>query len=184
MSTGAWSEKNTIRPWKTRFFSLRQKFGRVGFDMPRTFMYGCGVGRKTIPATNRTQRFSSAAVPPPKDPHLDSRYSGPWFPHPRALFFFTPGGPSMAPAGLRGCGASQGCPEPRAVAPPGDRGVRRLATDHHPHSEPAVGMLDSGRVESTGLVGFAQTPIVLNDSLRLRVPTDRLRRKSYAPTSW
>jgi len=26
-------------------------------------------------------------------------------------------------------------------------------------------------------VGFAQTPIVLNDSLRLRVPTDRLRRK-------
>jgi hypothetical protein len=42
-----------------------------------------------IPATNRTQRFSSAAVPPPKDPHLDSRYSGPWFPQPRALFFFT-----------------------------------------------------------------------------------------------
>jgi hypothetical protein len=38
-------------------------------------------------------------------------------------------------------------------------------------------MLDSGRVESTGLVGFAQAPIVLNDSLRLRVPTDRLRRK-------
>jgi hypothetical protein len=27
--------------------------------------------------------------PPPKDPHLDSRYSGPWFPQPRALFFFT-----------------------------------------------------------------------------------------------
>ena len=51
---------------------------------------------ETIPATNRTQRFSSAAVPPPKDPHLDSRYSGPWFPQPRALFFFTPGGPSMA----------------------------------------------------------------------------------------
>ena len=44
-------------------------------------------------------------------------------------------------------------------------------------------MLDSGRVESTGLVGFAQTPIVLNDSLRLRVPTDRLRRKFLAPTS-
>jgi hypothetical protein len=45
-------------------------------------------------------------------------------------------------------------------------------------------MLDSGRVESTGLVGFAQAPIVLNDSLRLRVPTDRLRRKFLAPTSW
>ena len=45
-------------------------------------------------------------------------------------------------------------------------------------------MLDSGRVESTGLVGFDQKPIVLNDSLRLRVPTDRLRRKSLAPTSW
>jgi len=44
-------------------------------------------------------------------------------------------------------------------------------------------MLDSGRVESTGLVGFAQTPIVLNDSLRLRVPTDQLRRKFQAPTS-
>jgi hypothetical protein len=27
--------------------------------------------------------------PPPKDPHLDSRYLGPWFPQPRALFFFT-----------------------------------------------------------------------------------------------
>ncbi len=50
------------------------------------------------------------------------------------------------------------------------------ACDSNPHSEPAVGMLDSGRVESTGLVGFDQTPIVLNDSLRLRVPTDRLRR--------
>jgi hypothetical protein len=45
-------------------------------------------------------------------------------------------------------------------------------------------MLDSGRVESTGLVGFAQTPIVLNDSLRLRVPTDRLRRTFLALTSW
>ena len=44
-------------------------------------------------------------------------------------------------------------------------------------------MLDSGRVESTGLVGFAQAPIVLNDSLRLRVPTDRLRQKFLAPTS-
>jgi hypothetical protein len=38
-------------------------------------------------------------------------------------------------------------------------------------------MLDSGRVESTELVGFDQTPIVLNGSLRLRVPTDRLCRK-------
>jgi hypothetical protein len=45
-------------------------------------------------------------------------------------------------------------------------------------------MLDSGRVESTELVGFDQTPIVLNDSLRLRVPTDRLRRKFHAPTTW
>jgi hypothetical protein len=45
-------------------------------------------------------------------------------------------------------------------------------------------MLDSGRVESTGLVGFDQAPIVLNDSLRLRVPTDRLRRNFLAPTSW
>ena len=45
-------------------------------------------------------------------------------------------------------------------------------------------MLESGRVESTGLVGFDQAPIVLNDSLRLRVPTDRLRRKFSAPTSW
>jgi hypothetical protein len=44
-------------------------------------------------------------------------------------------------------------------------------------------MLDSGRVESTGLVGFAQAPMVLNDSLRLRVPTDRLRRKFKAPAS-
>jgi len=44
-------------------------------------------------------------------------------------------------------------------------------------------MLDSGRVESTYLVGFDQTPMVLNDSLRLRVPTDRLRRKFYAPLS-
>jgi len=49
--------------------------------------------------------------------------------------------------------------------------------NNHPQSEPAVGMLASGRVESTGLVGFDQTPIVLNDSLRLRVPTDRLRQK-------
>jgi len=45
-------------------------------------------------------------------------------------------------------------------------------------------MLASGRVESTELVGFDQTPIVLNDSLRLRVPTDRLRRTLSAPTSW
>ena len=44
-------------------------------------------------------------------------------------------------------------------------------------------MLDSGRVESFFLVGFDQTPIVLNDSLRLRVPTDRLRRKFMAPTN-
>ena len=51
-----------------------------------------------------------------------------------------------------------------------------MAGANDPHSEPAVGMLDSGRVESTGLVGFAQKPMVLNDSLRLRVPTDRLRR--------
>jgi hypothetical protein len=45
-------------------------------------------------------------------------------------------------------------------------------------------MLESGRVESTGLVGFAQKPMVLNDSLLLRVPTDRLRRKFQAPTRW
>jgi hypothetical protein len=45
-------------------------------------------------------------------------------------------------------------------------------------------MLDYGRVESTGLVGFDQSSIVLNDSLRLRVPTDRLRRKFLATTSW
>ncbi len=45
-------------------------------------------------------------------------------------------------------------------------------------------MLDSGRVESTELVGFAQTPIVLNDSLRLRVPTDRLRQNFLAFTNW
>jgi hypothetical protein len=45
-------------------------------------------------------------------------------------------------------------------------------------------MLDSGRLESTGLVGFDQTPIVLKHSLRLRVPTDRLRRKFLAPTTW
>jgi hypothetical protein len=37
-------------------------------------------------------------------------------------------------------------------------------------------MLEYGRVESTNLVGFDQTPIVLDDSLLLRVPTDRLRR--------
>jgi hypothetical protein len=61
-----------------------------------------------------------------------------------------------------------------SLIPPPEGG----ACDNHPHSEPAVGMLDYGRVESTELVGFAQTPIVLNDSLRLRVPTDRLRRKS------
>jgi hypothetical protein len=59
---------------------------------------------------------------------------------------------------------------------PISRSPDRSAADNHPHSEPAVGMLAYGRVESTGLVGFAQTPIVLNDSLRLRVPTDRLRR--------
>jgi hypothetical protein len=41
-------------------------------------------------------------------------------------------------------------------------------------------MLESGRLESTQLVGFAQTPIVLKDSLLLRVPTDRLRRKASA----
>jgi len=44
-------------------------------------------------------------------------------------------------------------------------------------------MLDSGRLESTELVGFDQTPIVLKHSLRLRVPTDRLRRKFFAPKS-
>jgi len=37
-------------------------------------------------------------------------------------------------------------------------------------------MLESGRVESTNLVGLDQEPIVLNDSLLLRVPTDLLRR--------
>jgi hypothetical protein len=41
-------------------------------------------------------------------------------------------------------------------------------------------MLESGRLESTQLVGFDQTPIVLKDSLLLRVPTDRLRRKFMA----
>jgi hypothetical protein len=50
------------------------------------------------------------------------------------------------------------------------------ARNNSPHSEPAVGMLESGRLESTQLVGFDQTPIVLKDSLLLRVPTDRLRR--------
>jgi len=38
------------------------------------------------------------------------------------------------------------------------------------------GMLESGRVESFSLVGFDQESCVLNDSLLLRVPTDRLRR--------
>ena len=42
-------------------------------------------------------------------------------------------------------------------------------------------MLESGRLESTQLVGFDQTPIVLKDSLLLRVPTDRLRRKFMVP---
>jgi len=51
-----------------------------------------------------------------------------------------------------------------------------LELANHPHSEPAVGMLESGRVESFSLVGFDREPIVLNDSLLLRVPTDRLRR--------
>jgi len=37
-------------------------------------------------------------------------------------------------------------------------------------------MLESGRVESFSLVGFDREPIVLNDSLLLRVPTDLLRR--------
>jgi hypothetical protein len=54
---------------------------------------------------------------------------------------------------------------------------------NHPHSEPAVGMLGSGRLESTELVGFDRRPIVLKHSLRLRVPADRLRRKFLAPTS-
>jgi hypothetical protein len=44
-------------------------------------------------------------------------------------------------------------------------------------------MLESGRLESPQLVGFDQTPIVLKDSLLLRVPTDRLRRKFSAPKS-
>ena len=44
-------------------------------------------------------------------------------------------------------------------------------------------MLESGRLESTQLVGFDQTPMVLKDSLLLRVPTDRLRRKFQAPMS-
>jgi len=43
-------------------------------------------------------------------------------------------------------------------------------------------MLESGRLESTQLVGLDQTPIVLKDSLLLRVPTDRLRRRFRAPT--
>jgi hypothetical protein len=43
-------------------------------------------------------------------------------------------------------------------------------------------MLESGRLESTQLVGFDQAPIVLKDSLLLRVPTDCLRRKFMAPT--
>jgi hypothetical protein len=66
---------------------------------------------------------------------------------------------------LCGIGFSLSCPcsQPRA-------------RENHPYSEPAVGMLESGRVESTSLVGFDQAPIVLNDSLLLRVPTDRLRR--------
>ena len=59
----------------------------------------------------------------------------------------------------------------------------RWADENYPHSEPAVGMLESGRLESTQLVGFDQTPIVLKDSILLRVPTDRLRRKCIAPTS-
>jgi hypothetical protein len=41
-------------------------------------------------------------------------------------------------------------------------------------------MLESGRLESTQLVGFDQAPIVLKDSLLLRVPTDRLSRKFLA----
>ena len=86
----------------------------------RRVLFWCRSDRRR-PDTEHT-RFSSAAVPPPKDPHLDSRSRARGFPNHGPFSIHTPAGPSMAPAGLRGCGASQGCPEPRAVAPPGDRG--------------------------------------------------------------
>jgi hypothetical protein len=41
---------------------------------------------ETSDSTIQQQSFQRL-FPPPKDPHLDSRYSGPWFPQPRALFF-------------------------------------------------------------------------------------------------
>ena len=66
---------------------------------------------------------------------------------------------------------------PRTVSPDS------RACDNRPQSEPAVGMLESGRLESTQLVGLDLAPIVLKDSLLLRVPTDRLRRYFLAPTS-
>ena len=44
----------------------------------------------------RIQQYKNDSLqrlfPPPKDPHLDSRYLGPWCPQPRALFFFTENG--------------------------------------------------------------------------------------------
>ena len=59
--------------------------------------------------------------PPPKTHTSIAATRARGFPNHGPFSFYTPGGPSMAPAGFRGCGASQGCPEPRAVAPPGDR---------------------------------------------------------------
>ena len=81
---------------------------------------------------------------------------------------------SVHVAGLNSPAPASGSPYPSSDG---------RAGGNNPYSEPAVGMLDSGRLESTELVGFAQTPMVLKHSLRLRVPTDRLRRKFPAPTS-
>jgi len=105
-------------------------------------------GDESRPITEQ-QRFSSAAVPPPKDPHLDSRYRTRGFPNHGSFSFYTPAGPSMAPAGFRGCGASQGCPEPRAVAPPGDRRrkpIERQGRRPGPSQADGVGQGKLGRM--------------------------------------
>ena len=81
----------------------------------------------------RIQQYKNDSLqrlfPPPKDPHLDSRYLGPWFPQPRALFFFTENGRPghvTAPLGEQAVGSPHWSP--------GRQKSRRVDFSHRGHA--------------------------------------------------
>jgi hypothetical protein len=132
-------ERVTPEGVRRRKFTGKMRFAKKlqkGFDRARVGGYVSDVAGKSLRQA-QYNRISSAAVPPPKDPHLDSRYRARGFPNHGPFSFCTAAGPSMAPAALPTSGRKT--PALRALhqavaqeeAPAGGRGRRMAAAEAH-----------------------------------------------------